>query len=176
MVVEKDKVVSIEYTLKNSSDEIIDTSSDSSPLEYVHGRGMLITGLERELEGRKTGDELSVVIEPKDAYGERREDLIFDVDKSQFEDGVTIEEGMQFEAAVPGGSQVVTVVKVLSDKVTIDANHPLAGEKLFFDVKIVDIREATEDDLNEGCGCGGSCASGCSSGGCGGCGGGCNCN
>ena len=69
MVVEKDKVVSIEYTLKNSSDEIIDTSSDSSPLEYVHGRGMLITGLERELEGRKTGDELSVVIEPKDAYG-----------------------------------------------------------------------------------------------------------
>lgn len=179
MIIGKNKVVAIEYTLKNASDEIIDTSVGAEPLEYLHGYGMLISGLEKELEGKTEGDELSVVIEPAEAYGERREDLIFDVDRSNFEEGSKIEEGMQFEAATPGGRQIVTVVKVSDDKVTIDANHPLAGEKLFFDVKVVNVREATEQELAPasgcGCGCGSSCGDGCGSDGCG-CDGGCGCN
>lgn len=173
MLIGKDKVVSIDYTLKNAMDEIIDSSSGGAPLDYVHGRGMLITGLERELEGHRAGDELSVAVEPADAYGGRRDELVFDIDRERFEDGVAIEEGMRFEADAPGGSRVVTVVKVAGDKITIDANHPLAGEKLFFDVRVVDVRDATEEELSSGCGCGGSCGDGCASGGCAGCGGGC---
>lgn len=176
MIIEKDKMVSIEYTLKNSEDEIIDSSAGGAPLDYLHGNGMLITGLEKELEGKKPDDEFSVVIEPSDAYGERNEELVFEVDRNQFEEGVTIEEGMQFEAAAPEGSRIVTVVKVADDKITIDANHPLAGERLFFDVKVVSVRNATDEELNGGCGCGGSCGDGCGSAGCGGCGGGCGCS
>ena len=179
MIIEKNKVVTIEYTLKNASDEIIDTSVGGQPLEYLHGYGMLIPGLEKELEGKTEGDELSVVVEPAEAYGERRDDLVFDVDRSSFDEGAKIEVGMQFEAASPYGTQVVTVVKVADDKVTIDANHPLAGEKLFFDVKVVSLREATEQELAPasgcGCGCGSSCGDGCDSDGCG-CDGGCGCN
>ncbi len=178
MTITSNKVVAIDYTLKNSEGEIIDSSTGSTPLEYIHGRGSLITGLERELEGKQAGDEFSVVIEPADAYGERNEELIFEVPRSQFEEGTVIEEGMQFEAAAPEGSRIVTVIKTGTDSVTIDANHPLAGEKLFFDIKIIDVRDATDEELAGNpadCGCGGGCGggcgsdTGCGSGGCCGC-------
>lgn len=183
MTIAKDKVVSIDYTLKNEAGEILDESKSGGPLTYVHGNNMLITGLEKQLEGKKPGDSFHAEIEPAEAYGERQNDLIMDVPREQFPDDIKIEPGMQFEAAEPGGANIVTVKSVQENTVTIDANHPLAGTKLFFDVTVVEVRDLTEEEIAAakaascGGGCGGcssgGCGSSCGSGGCGGCGGGC---
>ncbi len=183
MIVEKDRVVSIDYTLKDDGGNLIDSSEGSEPLVYLHGNGNIIPGLEKRLEGKKAGDRVSCVIEPAEGYGEKDESLIFKVGKAEFE-GATVEPGMQFEAQSEHGSQLVTVVAVENDEVTIDANHPLAGETLHFDVNVVDVREATAEELahghvHGGCSCGcddedcdcGDEECGCGEGGCGcGCG------
>ena len=182
MIIEKDKVVSIDYTLKNADGEIIDESKNGGPLSYVHGNGMLITGLEKILEGKKPGDSFHAEIEPAEGYGERQENLIMDIPREHFPEDIQITEGMQFEAAGPGGSSVVTVKSVQEKTITVDANHPLAGQKLFFDVSVVDVRDQTEEEIaaaqRGGCGssCGGCGGGGCGGGSCGGCGsGGCGC-
>ncbi|MBP5402091.1 MAG: peptidylprolyl isomerase [Treponema sp.] len=182
MKIESNKVVQIHYTLTDTEGKEIDSSVGRDPLQYVHGNGYLITGLERELEGKEPGDKLSVDVEPKDAYGEYDEKLIVEVPRTQFDTSVDIQVGMQFQGSSPAGPAIVTVTKVEDDKITIDANHELAGKKLHFDVEIVNVRDLTEEELaqmnSHGCGgCGGGCSScgGCGSdGGCGsGCGG-CN--
>ncbi len=179
MNITKNAMVSIHYTVKDQDGNQVDSSIGGEPLEYLHGNGYLIIGLEKQLEGKAPGDKLTCTVEPKEAYGEYDESMVIEVNKSQFDAGVDIEVGMQFQA---GGGQIVTVKKVDGDTVTIDANHELAGKTLTFDVEIVDVREATEEELNpQGCGCGGSCGGGCGGscgdGGCGdgGCGGGCGC-
>lgn len=166
MTVSKGKVVSIEYTLKDNDGEVLDTTEGVGPLDYIHGMQALIPGLEREIEGKSVGDAFSVEVEPKDAYGEHSEELVLEVPRSNFPPEINIEVGMQFEA---GTGHTVTVVELKDDMIKIDANHPLAGEKLFFDIKIAAIREATEEELTAGFG--GGC-----SGNCGGCGGGCGSN
>lgn len=180
MVVEKDKVITIDYTLKDSDGQTIDSSEESEPLVYLHGNDNLIPGLEKQLEGKKEGDKLSCVVHPGEAYGEYDENLVFTVKKSSFADPSKIEEGMQFEAHGEDGARVVTVVAVKGDDVTVDANHPLAGEDLHFKVSVVEIREATPEELSHGhvheghgCGCGDDCgcdgeeSSGCGCGCCG---------
>ncbi len=162
MTIEKNKVVMIDYTLKDSDGEIIDSSDSSEPLAYLHGNGNLIPGLERELEGKKPGDKLSCVVSPADAYGDYDENLVFTVKKTNFAEPDKIEEGMQFEAQSEGGSRAVTVVAVKGDDVTVDANHPLAGEDLHFSVSVVEVRDATAEELqhghvHEGCGSGCGC-------------------
>ncbi len=189
MIISNDKVVSITYTLKDAEGEILDSSDVAGPLEYIHGHRNLIPGLERELTGKKAGDSFSVTIKPKDAYGDYSKDLVVSVSKNQFPNDVKIEEGMQFEAGDETGHRLVTVVEVNGDEITIDANHPLAGETLFFDVSVVDVREASDEELRaglfDGCGCGShacgdhGCDSGCGCDGddadCG-CSGGCGCH
>lgn len=167
MTVSKDRVVSIDYTLKDSTGNLIDSSDGGDPLTYLHGNGNIIPGLERNLEGKQAGDKLSCVIEAGDAYGERDDSLVFKVKKDDF-DGAEVEVGMQFEAHGEDGAQIVTVVSVEGDEVTIDANHPLAGEKLHFDVKVTEVREATAEELEHGhvhggceCGCEDDCEEGC---------------
>lgn len=176
MKIEKDKMVAINYTLTNKDGKVLDTSAGKSPLEYIHGNNMLITGLEKELEGKEEGTELHCVIEPKDAYGEIDERLIVQVPRSQFDDNMPIEVGMAFQAETQAGNYVlVRVTKIEQDTITVDGNHELAGVQLTFDVKIESVRDATEEELNSlggcgcGCGCGGDCGEGCE-GGCGGCG------
>ncbi len=158
MTISKDSVVTIEYTLTDDQNEVLDSSEGMGPLEYLHGHNNLIPGLEKELEGKKAGDSFKTTVAPADAYGEFQKELVVEVDRSQFPDDVEITEGMQFEAGGPDGSHVVTVTAVNDQKITVDANHPLAGETLHFDVKVVSIREATEDEktngLDQGCGCG----------------------
>jgi FKBP-type peptidyl-prolyl cis-trans isomerase SlyD len=170
MVVEKDRVVTIEYSLKDDGGNLIDSSEGSEPLVYLHGNGNLIPGLEKELAGKNAGDKLSCVIAAADAYGERDDSLVFKVAKSEF-DGADVEIGMQFEAQGEEGAQVVTVIAVEGDEVTIDANHPLAGENLHFDVKVVEVREATKEEIEHGhvhggCSCG-ECGDECEDEGCG---------
>ncbi len=182
MIIEKDKVVSIDYTLKNAAGEIIDESKGGGPLNYIHGNGMLITGLEKMLEGKKSGDSFHAEIEPAEGYGEHQDNLIIEIPKEHFPEDIEIEVGMKFEAAGPGGSNIVTVKSVQEKTVTVDANHPLAGQKLFFDVTVVDVRDQTPEEIaaaqRTGCGggCGGCSSGGCGDGSCGGCGsGGCGC-
>jgi FKBP-type peptidyl-prolyl cis-trans isomerase SlyD len=185
MVIEKDRVVTIDYKLQNSTGEVIDASEASDPLIYLHGNDNIIAGLEKHLLGKKAGDAIDCVVPAKEGYGERDEALMFKVNKSEFGEGASIETGMQFEAHGEDGAQIVTVMGIEGDEVTIDANHPLAGAELHFTVKVVDVREATAEELEHGhvhggcdCGCEGDCGDGeCGDGKSEGCGhGGCGCS
>ena len=151
MQVGNQKVVSIDYTLTDPQGQVLDTSQDRGPLTYLQGVGNIIPGLERELEGRNKGDQLKVTIPAADAYGERDERLVQPVSRDAFKGVTDIQPGMRFQATGPGGAQgVVTIVSVDPNQVTIDANHPLAGATLNFDVKVVNVREATEQEKSHG--------------------------
>lgn len=145
------KAVSIDYTLKNDEGEVLDSSEGQSPLVYLHGAGNLIVGLEKALEGKQAGDHVVVSIEPEEAYGEFNPELVATLKRAMFEGVDTLEVGMQFHASAPdGGMQVVTVRDVDGDDVVVDGNHPLAGQRLNFDVKVVEVREASADELAHG--------------------------
>jgi FKBP-type peptidyl-prolyl cis-trans isomerase SlyD len=150
MQIEKNKVVSIDYTLKNDDGQILDTSEGREPLSFIHGNGHLIPGLEEALEGKVKDDKLNVSIPPEKGYGMRSEQMIHAVDRSNFEAGAEIEVGMQFQAQMDHGMQLLTVVKVEDDKITLDGNHPLADQTLHFDVDIKDVREASAEELEHG--------------------------
>ncbi|AGT43728.1 FKBP-type peptidyl-prolyl cis-trans isomerase [Treponema pedis] len=165
MKITKDTTVSVEYTLKDDTGEILDSSEVMGPLEYIHGYNMIISGLEKALEGKEAGDEFKKTIPPEDAYGEVFEDLIVETDRSQFPPEAQIEVGMDFEAGDGPHSRVVRITKIDGDKITIDANHPLAGETLHFEVKILSVKKTTEEELQslvqmmsaDSCGCGCGC-------------------
>ncbi len=150
MQISERKVVTIDYTLTNNDGEVIDTSKGHEPLSYLHGVGNMIPGLENALDGKSTGDSLSVSVAPKDAYGERDEELIQVAPRHMFGDVEELAPGMQFQAHTDEGIEAVTVVAVNGDKITVDGNHPLAGTVLNFDVKIVDVREASGEELEHG--------------------------
>jgi len=143
-------VVSIHYTLTNAEGETLDSSVGQDPLVYLHGASNIIAGLEAALLGKSTGDSLQVSVEPSEGYGELREELVQEVDRSAFQGVDDIDVGMQFMAQTPWGEQPVTVVKVEGDNITLDGNHPLAGQVLNFDVEVVDIREASAEELDHG--------------------------
>ena len=160
MQIGKDSVVSINYTLKDDSGEVLDTSDGREPLDYIHGSGQIIPGLENALEGKSQGEELSVVIEAENGYGTRDESLVHEVPKSEFETPDEIEVGMQFRVGDEGGTLIMVVAGIGDEIVTLDGNHPLAGVTLSFDVSIADVREATEEEIKashhvhgSGCGC-----------------------
>lgn len=151
MVVAADKVVLIHYTLTNDEGKVIDSSSGGEPLAYIHGNGNLVPGLERELEGKEPGTKLSVRIAPADGYGEHDANLVQRVPKRSFGNVANIKAGMQFQAQTSGGhTRVVTVTGIQGDMVTVDGNHPLAGEHLNFEVEITEVREATTEELEHG--------------------------
>lgn len=172
--VEENKVVTFDYTLKNNSGEIIDTSENSEPLSYIHGSGDIIPGLEAQLLGKSVGDKFNAVIKPEDAYGLRMDDCIKRIEKEKLAHLQNLETGMQLQAYDEGGMQILTIIEINDKEVVMDANHPLAGETLHFDVEVVEIREATDEELEFGLygGCGSDCGTDCGDG-CG-CGGGCS--
>jgi len=150
MQIAQDKVVLIHYTLKNDAGETLDSSWGGEPLAYIHGQGNLVAGLEKALEGKQSGDKLSVKVEPTEGYGVRDDALIQQVPKRQF-GGANVQPGMQFHAQTSQGhARVVTVVRIQGDMVTVDGNHPLAGENLNFDVEVTEVREATQEELEHG--------------------------
>jgi FKBP-type peptidyl-prolyl cis-trans isomerase SlyD len=151
MQISKDLVASIHYTLKNADGEVLDTSEGQEPLHYVHGAQNIVPGLEKELDGKTTGDKLSVTVEPIDGYGESNPGLIQELPKDMFAGVESIEVGMEFQTQTPEGDmQIIEVKSVDGDKVTVDGNHPMAGQTLHFDVEITDVREATADELEHG--------------------------
>ncbi len=144
-------VVSMNYTLTNDAGEVIDSSAGGEPLNYLHGAGNIIPGLENALTGKVQGDKLNVRVEPAEGYGESNPDMIQAVPRAAFQGVESIEPGMEFQAAGPDGhSQVIKVKEVNGDEITIDANHPLAGEVLNFEVEIVGIRDASEEEIAHG--------------------------
>jgi FKBP-type peptidyl-prolyl cis-trans isomerase SlyD len=150
MQIGKDKVVAIDYTLTDPQGQVLDTSQGREPLSYVHGTGNIIRGLEQALEGKGTGDTLQVQIPPDQAYGEKDPAMVQAVPRAAFRGITDIKPGMQFQAQNQGAQQVVTVVGVTDEEVTVDANHPLAGVTLNFDVNIVSVRDATPEELQHG--------------------------
>ncbi len=151
MLIANQHVVAIDYTLSNDAGEVIDSSQGAEPLVYLHGAGNIIAGLENALAGKAVGDELDVSIEPEDAYGEYSAELITNLGREMFEGVDELEVGMQFHASAPdGGMQIVTIRDIDGDQVTIDGNHPLAGQQLNFKVKVVSVRAASEEELAHG--------------------------
>lgn len=151
MLIANQHVVAIDYTLSNDAGEVIDSSAGAEPLVYLHGAGNIIAGLEKALAGKAVGDELDVSIEPEEAYGEYSAELITNLGREMFEGVDELEVGMQFHASAPdGGMQIVTIRDIDGDQVTIDGNHPLAGQQLNFKVKVVSIRAASEEELAHG--------------------------
>jgi FKBP-type peptidyl-prolyl cis-trans isomerase SlyD len=146
-----DKVVGVHYTLKNDGGEVIDSSSESEPLYYLHGHDNIVPGLERKLTGRAIGDKLQVTVQPADGYGTRDTRGEQKVPRDAFPKDVKLEVGMQLALRDEKGQVVpLWITKVENDVVHVDLNHPLAGEVLHFDVEIVSIRAATKDELTHG--------------------------
>ncbi len=151
MQVTANKAVSIDYTLSNDAGDVLDSSNGGAPLVYLHGAGNIIPGLEKALEGKQQGDEVKVSVEPAEAYGEFNSELVAVLGRHMFEGVDTLEEGMQFHASGPDGSmQIVTIKAVEGDEVTVDGNHPLAGQRLNFEVKVIDVRDANEEEIAHG--------------------------
>ncbi|MGB0722657.1 MAG: FKBP-type peptidyl-prolyl cis-trans isomerase [Gammaproteobacteria bacterium] len=150
MQVSHQKVVMIDYVLTDDDKNTLD-KSDGQPLAYIHGMGNIIPGLEKALEGKAVGDKLDVRIEPAEAYGERSLEAIQTVPRDRFQGVDKIEAGMQFQAQGAGGAvQVVTVTNVTDTEVTVDANHPLAGVPLNFNVEVVGVRDAEAEEIEHG--------------------------
>ncbi|MGP1458604.1 MAG: FKBP-type peptidyl-prolyl cis-trans isomerase [Treponema sp.] len=170
MQITKNAVVKIHYTLSDEEGNEIDSSVGKAPLEYVHGTGALIPGLEAMLEGKEEGAKFKAVVEPQEAYGDYNKNLIIEVPRAQFDSDAPIEIGMSFQAGTnDGGSMLVRVIGINDDVITVDGNHELAGMRLTFDVEVVSVGEqdfsSFDDEYDDEGGCGGGC-SGCS-GGCG---------
>jgi len=151
LLIGKNSVVSVNYTLTDDAGKVLDSSDGTKPMVYLHGSGSIVPGLEKALVGKGEGDSLKVRVEPAEAYGELIPDGIKTIERSAFEGVDVVEVGMAFEAQAPDGSaQHIMVTKVEGDNVTININHPLAGVALNFDIKILNVREATKEELDHG--------------------------
>jgi len=150
MIIAKDKVVNFHYTLKNADGEEMESSRERDPMTYLHGANNIIVGLEKAMEGRKSGDTFEVTVEPEEAYGVRNEGNIQRVPLKRLKGLGKIMPGQILNLQTNEGPVQVTVVKVGRFNVDVDANHPLAGQKLTFDVEITDIREASAEETEHG--------------------------
>ena len=151
MKVGKDKVVLMHYTLKNDAGDVIDSSDGADPLPFLQGHGNIIPGLESALEGSKVGDKLEVSIKPEEGYGVRMKDAIQEIPSSALKGVDEVKVGMQLQSQDKDGNAfLVNVIKIEDDKITVDANHPLAGQTLHFSVSIESIRKAEDEELSHG--------------------------
>lgn len=148
------QVVTLHYVLSDvlsdgSTRVLDDSSARNKPLEYLHGHDNILPGLESALEDKTAGDELRVTLAPADAYGIRNEDLVQEVSRASFGSAV-LEPGSRFQTEGEAGPQIVTVLSIDGDMVTVDTNHPLAGHTLRYQVNVLDVREATRAELAKG--------------------------
>lgn len=150
MQIAKHKVVTLDYTLTDDKGNVLD-SSENGDFIYLHGANNIIPGLENALAGKKSGDELKVSVTPDEGYGQRNDALTQVVPKEAFDTADDLQVGQQFHAQTPEGQYVmITVTHIDGDQITIDGNHPLAGVDLNFQVKVLDVRDATEEEVSHG--------------------------
>jgi FKBP-type peptidyl-prolyl cis-trans isomerase SlyD len=150
MRIARDTVVQIHYTLTNSTGQVLDSSAGGEPLAYLHGSGTIVAGLEQALEGKSAGEKLIVAVPAEKAYGAYDAALVQQVPKRAFQGVDKIRAGMRFTAQTSQGPRQVLVTRVVGDMVTIDGNHPLAGQALNFDVEITAVRAAGAEELAHG--------------------------
>lgn len=150
MKITQDKVASFHYALIDRKKKVLDGSRGGDPLPYLHGHQNIVPGLEKALEGREAGDKFTVTVMPSEGYGERDEELVSIVDRSAFQ-GMELKVGMHCQVEDEDGElQLVTVVEFNDEDVAVDGNHPYAGKALTFDVEVIDVRDATEEELSAG--------------------------
>jgi len=150
MKIESNKVVQMHYHLTDEDKNVLDSSKGRDPLAYIHGVGNIIPGLEKQLTGKSVGDKVEAIVAPAEGYGERDENLMQVVPKSGFQGDEELQEGMRVQVGTEHGPAIASVAKIDGDDVTLDINHPLAGVTLHFDVEIMDVRDATQDELEHG--------------------------
>jgi FKBP-type peptidyl-prolyl cis-trans isomerase SlyD len=150
MKIENQKVVSFHYTLTSHEGETLESSREGEPLAYLHGAHNIIPGLEKAMEGRAAGDCFEVTVEPTEAYGERDEGKIHRIPAKHFGNTARLKPGQAVVLQTQQGPLQVTVVKVGRFNIDVDANHPLAGQTLTFDVEVTDVRDATEGEASHG--------------------------
>lgn len=150
MTITTGKVVFFDYTLTDDDQEIIDSSKGAEPLGYVQGAGQIVPGLEKAMEGKKVGDSFKVAVEAAEGYGLHDETNVAVIPASQIEGVDELEVGTQLHTDTEYGEQTVVVTKIEGDEVTIDANHPLAGLTLNFDVTIREVRDASPEEISHG--------------------------
>lgn len=150
MKIQKGCAVRMHYTLKDASGTTIESSGGREPLTYLHGFGHLIPGLEKALSGSEAGLRTSVTVLPTDAYGEKDPKAVIRAAREDFPEGLTLAPGVEVQAETPDGPISFMVMAIEGDEVVLDANHPLAGKTLTFDVEVVDVRQATPDEIAHG--------------------------
>jgi FKBP-type peptidyl-prolyl cis-trans isomerase SlyD len=144
------KVVSFSYTLSDDSGNTLEKTESGEPMQYLHGHQNIIPGLESQLEGMDIGDTKKVSVKPSDGYGEFDQNLVFKVPRENFPQGVEITPGMEFQTQTEAGPLIIRVEEVNEGHVIVNANHPMAGQTLHFDVKIEDVRDATSQEKTHG--------------------------
>ena len=150
MKIEDGKVVSFHYTLFNEQGQQLESSQGNEPMQYLHGASNIIVGLEQAMAGRLAGDTFSVTVQPADAYGERREGNIQRIPIKRLGNNPRPKPGQVLNFQTNQGPVQVTVVKVGKFNLDVDANHPLAGQVLTFNVEITAVRDATEEETSHG--------------------------
>jgi FKBP-type peptidyl-prolyl cis-trans isomerase SlyD len=159
LAIQPNSHVVLDYTLKNPEGEVLDASEplpgvegehDGEPIRYVHGYGMLVPGLEVALVGLKVGDKKMIVVSAEEGFGDRDDELVLEIERSEFPDPAKVKVGDEFVAESPEGDELVMrVVEVKGDSVMVDANHPLAGIVLHYDVHVREVRDATEEEVEQ---------------------------
>ena len=149
MQIQKDNVVTLHYTVSTIDGDLIDSSHEAPPMAFLQGSHFMIEGIEDALLGKAKGDKFEVTVTPEKAYGDRHDDLVQEVPAKMFED-MDVEVGMSFRATTDDGEQSVIIIDKTDTTVTVDGNHPLAGMSLKFDIDVVDVREATAEELAHG--------------------------
>ncbi|MEQ6918236.1 FKBP-type peptidyl-prolyl cis-trans isomerase [Halomonas aquatica] len=150
MTIAPQRVASLHYVLSDQDGNVLDDSrARQQPLEYLHGHGNIMAGLERALEGQSAGAELSVTLMPADAYGLRDEALVREVGRHAFP-APDLAPGMRFQTPGDDGPEIVTILEVRDDSVLVDTNHPLAGQTLRYRLEVLEVREATRAELAKG--------------------------
>lgn len=168
MKIEANKIVTAHYTLFDDKGEMLESSHDSQPLTFMQGSGMLIKGFEAAVEGKAENDTFSFTVKPEDGYGEYRDDLVFELPKDRLAEIQGLEMGMALRMETPNGAMIVRVTGIDDENVSLDGNHPLAGVGLRFDVEVLEVRDATPDELDKmnrraAAACEGSCSDSCCS-------------
>ena len=149
MAISENSVVTLDFSVSNANGELLDSTEDKQPLEYLHGTGYLVAGLEAELNNKAVGEDFDITLAPEQAYGERDEALVQSVPGELF-DGMEVSEGDTFVAETDDGHPPVTIVEVAEEYVKVDGNHPLAGMTLTFKGVVRAIRPATEEEIAHG--------------------------
>ena len=149
MKIEKDRVVRFHYSVAEAGQPSQETSQGGEPLAILFGHGNIIPGLEKAMEGHEAGDKFAAEVPAAEAYGEKREGLTQRVPKKHFGDQ-RLEPGMQVVLNTNFGPRAVTIEKVGMSVVDVDLNHPMAGKDLHFDIEVVDVREASAEELEHG--------------------------